>query len=114
MTTLVVYDGKVHVCARMCSTCIFRPGNLMDLQPGRVDQMIRDATTNEGTIPCHQTLERKHGAICRGFFDKHKHATLQIAERLGYVQFDLVGKAHGSVPYVGVAEEQQPEDTDDD
>lgn len=93
MKTLVVYDDKVHVCARMCSTCIFRPGNLMHLEAGRVDQMVRDATANEGTIPCHQTLEKRHGAICRGFFDKHKHGMLQVAERLGHVQFDPVGKA---------------------
>lgn len=90
MTTLVVYADKVHVSRKMCNTCIFRPGNLMDLEPGRVDQMIRDAVAKEGTIPCHKTLDQRHGAICRGFFDNHKHQMLQIAERLGFVQFDEV------------------------
>jgi len=84
-------DGLVHVQARMCDTCIFRPGNKMDLRDGRVEQMVRDAARNQSCIPCHQTLEFSDGAagqsVCRGFFDRHPTAPLQIAERMGLIEF---------------------------
>jgi len=69
----------------MCETCIFRPHNLMHLQPGRVRSMVDEATANEGAIVCHKTLDQKRHAVCRGFFDHHKTQLLQVAERLGYV-----------------------------
>lgn len=74
----------------MCSTCIFRPGNLMDLHPGRVRQLIDEACDDDGAIVCHQTLEEPLGAVCRGFFDrfadrswplryaKHKDAVIYV------------------------------------
>jgi hypothetical protein len=80
-------DGMVHVCSLMCDTCIFRPGNLMHLNEGRVEQMVRDATRLESCIPCHQTLDGKQ-AVCRGFYERHATAPLQIAARLGYLEFD--------------------------
>jgi len=85
----VFRQGKVHVCARMCDTCIFRPGNLMYLEEGRVESMVREATKNESCIPCHETTygQAEGEAVCRGFFDRHATAPLQIAERLGYVLF---------------------------
>ena len=86
-TRKVFRDGKVHVRACMCSTCIFRPGNLMRLEAGRVKQLVRDATRADSCIPCHETLSRKQ-AVCRGFFDRHPTAPLQIADRLGFVVFE--------------------------
>lgn len=81
-------EGRVHVCRTMCSTCIFRPGNLMNLEPGRVRQMVRDAKRDESAIICHQTLQTRprRNAVCRGFFDRHDTAPLQIAERLGLIE----------------------------
>lgn len=85
MTRHDVYrDGRIHVCARMCDTCIFRPGNLMDLQPGRVAQMVADAVRKESTIVCHQTLDGKNAA-CRGFYDRYPTQPLQVAARLGLI-----------------------------
>ena len=81
------YDGMVHVCERMCDSCIFRPGNLMDLHPGRVAGMVKDAKRKDGAITCHETLDHKRGAVCRGYFDRHRGATLQIAERLGFIEW---------------------------
>lgn len=78
-------DGKVHVCQVKCKTCIFHPGNRADLQPGRVAEMVKAATKNESAIICHATLDGDN-AVCRGFFDKHPTAPLQIAERLGLVK----------------------------
>lgn len=80
----VFRDGKVHVMAKRCSTCIFEPGNRMDLKRGRVKGMVDEATANESCIPCHKTLEGDQ-ACCRGFYDLHPTAPLQIAGRLGLV-----------------------------
>ena len=66
-------DGKVHVLREKCDTCIFRPGNLMRLRPGRVKSMVDECLAIDGIIPCHETLEGKpkRNAVCRGFFDLH-------------------------------------------
>jgi hypothetical protein len=85
-------DGRVHVLAEMCGTCIFRPGNLMDLRRGRVAQMVRDAKRNESCIPCHDTLDGRERAVCRGFYDLHATAPLQTAARLDLIAFDTPQK----------------------
>jgi hypothetical protein len=63
-------------------------GNLMHLEDGRVEGMVRDSG-DDGCIPCHQVLGSEP-SVCRGFFDKHKNAILQIAERLDVVEFTEV------------------------
>ena len=63
--------GAVHVCARMCETCIFRPGNLMMLRSGRVESMVEQCLRTDSVIPCHETLDGKQ-AVCRGFFNRHE------------------------------------------
>jgi hypothetical protein len=94
--TDVFRDGRVHVQARKCGTCIYRPGNLMKLDTGRVAQMQADAIEGEGVIPCHQTIEAYTGeagaeSVCRGFFDVAKHeGLLAVAERLGIVEFTAI------------------------
>ena len=77
-------DGQVHVQAEMCSTCIFRPGNLMELRAGRVRQMVDEAREHDSAIVCHQTLSDDN-AVCRGFFERYATTPLQIAERLGLI-----------------------------
>jgi hypothetical protein len=84
----VARNGKVHVMAEMCTTCVFRPGNLMSLRTGRLKDMIATATEVNSTIVCHQTLDKNPtggNAACRGFFDRHKTQSLQVAERLGLI-----------------------------
>jgi hypothetical protein len=79
-------EGRVHVCASQCLTCIFRPGNLMRLEEGRVESMVGHAIENQTAIICHDTLSGDN-AVCRGFYDRHKHDTLLgMAERLGVVE----------------------------
>lgn len=82
-------DRKLWVMSSKCSTCIFRPGNLMHLREGLVDGMVKDCITENTVIPCHQTLDGER-SICRGLWDKHKRdvGLLQIAERLDIVAFD--------------------------
>lgn len=88
--TNVFRDNRVHVQAKKCETCIYRPGNLMRLDPGRKDQMQADAIREGGVIPCHQTIHgaREQESVCRGFFDVAKHeGLLAVAERMDIVEF---------------------------
>ncbi len=85
------YNGKVHVRATMCETCIFRPGNLMQLHPGRVAGMVRDARAKDSCIPCHGTTyeQAPQEAVCRGFYDKHPTIPLRLARSNGHHRGDL-------------------------
>lgn len=80
-------DGKVHVCKTMCDTCIFRPGNVMSLEAGRVEQMVKTSTKRQSAIICHSTTEGLR-AVCHGFFKLHPTQPLQLAERLGVIEWD--------------------------
>lgn len=90
MSKPVYADGKVHVMADKCSTCIFRPGNLMGLNAGRVKGMVDESVADGGCIPCHKTTfgQRDQEAICRGFFDAHadRVQALEVAKRLGMIE----------------------------
>ncbi|WP_327074477.1 hypothetical protein OG196_32055 [Kitasatospora purpeofusca] len=68
--------GEVRVLSDLCGTCIYRPGNLMNLAPGRLRQLAQEALANRGHIVCHCTLPAlappgTKGAICRGFANAH-------------------------------------------
>lgn len=60
-----------------CETCIFLPGNVMGLRPGRLASMVRDCREKGSYIVCHETLESYTGgnsskydeAMCRGYLD---------------------------------------------
>jgi hypothetical protein len=85
-------DGTIHVCERLCDTCVFRPGNLMHLESGRLAGTVSDAKANESAIICHSTLYQAgvDNAVCRGFYDRHPTQPLQIAQRFDLVEFDQV------------------------
>ena len=61
----------------------------MHLNPGRKEQMEREAVGNQSVIPCHKTLGDEP-AICRGYFDTQKDNVplLSAAERLDLVVHD--------------------------
>lgn len=82
----VYRDGYVFVCEQMCSTCIFRKGNLMHLQPGRVREMVNEARRNDGTIVCHKTLGHDNAA-CYGFFARYKPFPLRLAIAMRRIWF---------------------------
>lgn len=79
-------NGKVHIMDRRCDTCIFRPGNLMNLDHGRRDDMVKQATTNETAIICHSTLSGDN-AVCRGFFEEHSTEPLRLALITGAIEY---------------------------
>ena len=87
-------DGKVHVLAAECATCIFRPAT-RPVDGARVAGMVRETLEEDAaTVVCHSTLYRRdvQHAICRGWYDRlgGRSATLQIAERMGVLQEDPV------------------------
>lgn len=85
----VAEAGEVRLCARLCDTCVFRPGNLMRLEHGRVAQMARDARAEQGHIVCHETLDTDAPAICRGYADKAdrgRSMALRLGRALGWIK----------------------------
>ena len=86
----VYRDGRVHVLAERCPTCIFRAGNLMELRRGRVRGMLDEAIANDSAIVCHSTLSTGGDAVCRGFFETRPTTPLQLAERLGLIEWQAL------------------------
>lgn len=86
----VYFDGKVHVQSEKCVTCIFRPGNLMNLEPGRVKEMVDGAVAGSSVIPCHKTTygQTEQEATCRGYYDAHAERvpTLRLARAMGIIE----------------------------
>lgn len=86
----VYHSAKVHVMSEKCSTCIFRPGNLMHLQPGRVKEMVEESIKQEAGITCHKTLygQADQHAVCRGFFDSYadRVSLLRLARGLKMIE----------------------------
>ncbi|WP_051047420.1 hypothetical protein [Nocardia asiatica] len=78
---------EIRVCADRCTTCILRPGNLMNLIPGRLAQLVQEALERESHIVRHRTFDTGRGAICRGFADhpdaNHRSHALRIGAALG-------------------------------
>lgn len=86
--------GTVRVLSKRCDTCIFRPGNLMRLQEGRVEAMVAEALESDSAITCHSTLPYgsypdAEQAICRGFWARHRDDTvpLRLAQALEVVRY---------------------------
>lgn len=99
---------KPRLMSEMCTTCVFRPGNLMHLRPGRLKQLIQQNTGPEAQgLHCHQTLE--YGghpgfgrAFCRGFYDQFGHLAnyIRICERLGgFTEVDPPGEDNGNAQH---------------
>jgi hypothetical protein len=106
---------RPRVLSEQCATCIFRPGNPMHLNPGRVREMVAGALEqgSQGII-CHSTLSYgEHpgfgGALCRGFYDRYGSQSnfIRVIGRLGgFTEVDLPGRERcrfqaGAVPHCG-------------
>jgi hypothetical protein len=90
--------GKSRLLSRQCATCIFKPGNLMNLRDGRLRDLVAATRARESYIVCHSTLPHylhpeAQPAICRGFADRYTTQALQLIERLwGFVEVDPPGE----------------------
>ncbi|KYH44795.1 hypothetical protein ATK17_1753 [Branchiibius hedensis] len=96
MTGNAFREGKVHVVADRCGTCIFRPGDPMRLAPGRVKDMVNAAVSQDSAIICHSSLGGQN-AVCRGFFDRYDTTPLRLARALRLVEFDQPASLGGPV-----------------
>ena len=107
-------DGRVHVLSGLCGTCVFRPGNLMRLRPGRLRQMVAESIAGESAITCHSTLGTDTPAICRGYWNRYAERvwTLRLARAWDLVTYDPVpvGKSTGRAAAHGTAEEDRTGD----
>jgi hypothetical protein len=79
--------GKPRLLTDKCTTCVFRPGNLMHLPPGRLQDLIDHNREAGAGLTCHQTLSYSgtgaERAFCHGFHDAYPDTQVfQIAERL--------------------------------
>lgn len=93
----VFNNGKVYVMPSPCATCIFRPGNLMKLEDGRVDGMVADALANDSVIPCHHTIhgERDQNAVCHGYFARHKRDVTGLRAAVTFNMIEYVEPHEG-------------------
>lgn len=87
-------DGKVHVLAAECATCIFKP-NSRPVDGARVAGMVRETLEEDAaTVVCHSTLYRRdvQHAICRGWYDRlgDRSMTLRLAVATGNLEEDPV------------------------
>jgi hypothetical protein len=71
---------------KKCSTCIFRPGNKMDLSEGRFRSLVATTDENDSNVICHQSegvmgtwTER---AWCAGSVERRPGQFVRILERL--------------------------------
>jgi hypothetical protein len=67
--------GLCRVLSEMCSTCVFRPGNPMHLEPGRLAEIVKANRDRETLLTCHQTLPYGDHpdfgpASCFGFWER--------------------------------------------
>lgn len=69
-----------RLLADRCGTCVFRPGNPMRLEPGRLAALVADNLAAGAVLTCHSTLCRDDvpRAMCRGFFDAYGPQTRTV------------------------------------
>lgn len=84
-------DGRLHVMAERCSDCVFRSGNLMSLQPGRLRSLVEDNLAADAALTCHQTTygqDERGEAICAGFAAAFGHEVtgLRAANIMGLIE----------------------------
>lgn len=85
-------DGKVHVLAEKCATCIFNP-HTRPVEGKRVAELIRDTKDEAGaTVTCHSTLYKggeEKNAICKGWYDNFadKDDVLILAKAMDVIEF---------------------------
>lgn len=61
----------------------------MHLNPGRLAEMAKNVRATEGYVTCHNTLDLplRRRVICRGSFDRYKTRIIQLAERMGFIEW---------------------------
>lgn len=74
--------GRPRLLSEQCSTCIFRPGNPMNLRPGYLKEIVEANVAAGAGLTCHQTLAAHPGEAppswCRGFYDAYGDAVAAV------------------------------------
>lgn len=100
-------DGRVHVMAEKCSTCVFRPGNPMSLRPGQLRELTAHVQETGVPFSCHQTLPyagAEHiafyggAALCAGAVDNYAADSPQMQLAIA---MDVVTKVDPAPAHVG-------------
>ena len=88
----IYHSGKVHVMKRMCESCVFHPVAPIDLDEGRLEQVVQENLENGAGLPCHSTVYSLYGlgeqeAVCKGFFDRYASeiVALRAAKMMGII-----------------------------
>lgn len=67
--------GKIRILEDKCKDCIFRPGNLMHLEGGRLKEVVDGNLAASALLTCHNTLPGNDAeadpAACKGFWDSY-------------------------------------------
>jgi hypothetical protein len=78
------------VMKERCSTCIFRPGNLMNLAEGRLEQLVAETDAKDENVRCHQSDglvgKLRCEAWCRGSVDRRPGDAVRLMRELGILQ----------------------------
>jgi hypothetical protein len=85
---LVVFtqDHRLRIKRERCSTCIFRPGNLMELREGRLQDMTDATDATDSNVICHQTIATEAGALCAGSVERRAGQQVRIFGRLNSIE----------------------------
>ena len=84
-------DDKIHVMESQCDTCVFKAGNLMRLEDGRLKDLVKQNLKRDAALICHKTIYDEgyvQKAVCRGYFDAYSAEVtgLRMAIALEMVQ----------------------------
>jgi len=77
----------LFVMEERCDTCIFRPGNLMDLNKGRLADLIESTDEGDTNVICHKSRSVS-GAIhtdawCKGSVDRRPGKAVRTLREMG-------------------------------
>lgn len=79
---------RPRLFSRKCDTCVFHPGNMMHLAPGRLLDLVESNQQHGAMLVCHKTTYGQHPEIgetmCRGYFDAYAEGSMvpQVMEWL--------------------------------
>lgn len=79
-------DPRPRVYSEKCSTCVFRTGNPMHLNEGRLADLVEQNLASGSLLVCHKTTygQATHEVACRGYFDAYGDRTnvVRVMDRL--------------------------------
>lgn len=80
-----VVNGKLRVCAKRCSQCLFTDAKIVG--DDRKLALLAECRRTGKYFLCHKSTIAGTAVVCRGFYDEQESALCQVAQRLGLVEF---------------------------